>query len=240
MNDAQSIGVLTGVGISAESGIPTFQEIQSGFWSQYNPEELATLRAFQTNPELVWDWYWWRRELIAKSGPNPGHEALSELEKILTQQSRDFTLITQNVDGLHHLAGNKNVIELHGNIMQVKCFRCNQVFANDPSTKEGSIPHCVFCSGLLRPNVVWFGESLPKKSLEMAWNAAQNCDIFFSVGTSGIVQPTASLPLVALQNSATLVEINPNPTTLTSLVTFSIQGNAGTILPNIIKQMNLK
>ena len=236
--DALSITVLTGAGISAESGIPTFRQAQTGLWSQYNPEELATPGAFQDNPELVWKWYRWRQELITRSAPNPGHKALAELESYITRRNRDFTLITQNVDGLHQLAGSKNIIELHGSILRVKCFDCNAVAACDSAITQGEIQHCKMCNGLLRPDVVWFGESLTQEVIENAWNAANHCDIFLSIGTSGIVQPAAELPMVALQNGAIVVEINPHPTPLTSLATYTIQGPAGIVLPELIERLS--
>jgi NAD-dependent deacetylase len=235
LETARSIVVLTGAGISAESGIPTFRQAQTGLWAKYNPEELATPKAFQSNPKLVWQWYQWRRDRVSESEPNPGHKALVKLERNLTRSARDFILITQNVDGLHQRIGSLNVIELHGNIMRVKCFDCNVGMRGEISIFNEDLPRCKFCDGLLRPDVVWFGESIPKEAIEKAWKATNRCDVFLSIGTSGIVQPAASLPMVALQAGAAVIEVNPNPTPLTSLATFSIQGSAGTILPELIK-----
>jgi NAD-dependent deacetylase len=236
---AQSIAVLTGAGISAESGIPTFREVGTGLWAQYNPEELATPEAFRTNPELVWDWYSWRRELISQSVPNPGHEALVKLESFLSSQSRDFTLITQNVDGLHQRAGSRNIIELHGNIMRTKCIGCDVKAVDDLLSLQGGTPRCYHCNGFLRPDVVWFGENLPKNVLDTAWNVANRCEIFMSIGTSGIVQPAASLPLIALKNEAVVVEINPNPTPLSPIANHSLQGQAGVLLPELISLIGI-
>jgi NAD-dependent deacetylase len=230
---AQHVAVLTGAGISAESGVPTFREAQTGLWAKYDPEELATPSAFQRNPRLVWEWYDWRRQLVAAAEPNPGHLALAELEPRVPQ----FTLITQNVDGLHRRAGNLNVIELHGNIQRTICFDDGQVV--DSWTESEEIPpRCPRCGGLLRPDVVWFGESLPQKALHTAFTAAEQCDLFLSIGTSSVVQPAASLPLVALEQDITTVEINPNPTPLTARATYVLPGPSGQILPVLLETLN--
>jgi NAD-dependent deacetylase len=231
---SQKIAVLTGAGFSAESGIPTFREAQTGLWAQYNPEELATPQAFQADPDLVWRWYQWRREIIQKSEPNPGHHALVTIAARLEASGKTFWLITQNVDGLHQRAGNKRVVELHGNIHRSKCFDCG--FPGDEnSSADQELPRCQECNGLLRPDVVWFGEGLPLQALDKAWNAAQNCDLFFSIGTSALVQPAASLPAVALQNGSEVIEINPDITQLSNLATYHLQGASGKVLPEIVK-----
>jgi NAD-dependent deacetylase len=237
---SKSVTILTGAGISVESGIPTFREALTGLWSQYNPEELATPSAFRNNPELVWDWYLWRRELIDQSEPNPGHKTLADLERLFSQQSRGFTLITQNVDGFHRRAGSQNIIELHGNLMRNKCSECNALVPNNRYSFEKEIPHCHFCDGLIRPDVVWFGENLPPDAIDSAWNAATNCDLFLSIGTSALVQPAASLPLLAIENGAVLVEINPNTTHQTQLATYSIKGPAGIVLPGLMERIQPK
>jgi NAD-dependent deacetylase len=229
LKSANHVAVLTGAGISAESGVPTFREAQTGLWARYNPQELATPQAFRHNPKLVWEWYTWRRELVSNAEPNPGHLALVELENKVPQ----FTLITQNVDGLHQRAGSQNIIELHGNIMRTKCFDNGRLVESWPETDEIP-PRCPYCSGLLRPDVVWFGESLPHDALETAFASAQSCDIFFSIGTSALVQPAASLPLEAIQSGAVTVEINPQTTLLTSHVDFVLKGGAGTVLPELV------
>ncbi|MFN8455606.1 MAG: NAD-dependent deacylase [Anaerolineae bacterium] len=214
---AQCVTVLTGAGISAESGVPTFRDAQTGLWAKYSPEELATPRAFRRNPKLVWEWYAWRRELVSQAQPNPGHMALAELEKFVPT----FTLITQNVDGLHQRAGSHNVIELHGNINRTKCFEEGVIIDAWPPTAE-TPPPCPRCGSHLRPDVVWFGENLPPQALEAAIKAAHTCDVFLSIGTSGVVHPAASLPFYALQTGATLVEINPDETPLTTApITYS-------------------
>jgi len=238
IRNAEKITVLTGAGISSESGIPTFREAQTGLWENYNPEDLATPQAFQINPKLVWDWYLWRRKIILMSEPNSGHYSLAEMEHLILSKSGELTLITQNVDGLHKQAGSKLIIELHGNIMTEKCTQCNLQKAGgyDPSP-EIKLPTCEQCGGLLRPNVVWFGESLPTDKLQLAWRAAENCDVFFSIGTSAIVQPAASLPRLARQNGATVVEVNPRPTPLTPYTAHYLQGFAGRILPKLIDKV---
>ena len=226
---ASRVTVLTGAGISAESGVPTFREAQTGLWSRYNPEDLATPQAFRRDARLVWEWYSWRRELVSRAVPNAGHIALAVLEIRFPQ----FTLITQNVDGLHQRAGSKLVIELHGNIQRTRCFEENILVDSWPDTNEVP-PRCPYCSGLLRPDVVWFGESLPPRALEAAWKAADHCQVFLSIGTSSLVEPAASLPHVAIQAGATLVEINPQPTPLTPLADFALQQPAGVALPELL------
>jgi NAD-dependent deacetylase len=226
---ARSIAVLTGAGISAESGVPTFRDAQTGLWSKFKPEDLATPEAFRRNPRLVWEWYQWRRERVGSVSPNPGHAALAELERRVPQ----FTLITQNVDGLHQRAGSKRIIELHGNIVRTKCFAENVVVDSWPETNDVP-PRCPRCGSHLRPDVVWFGESLPDGVFEAADQAARECDLFFSIGTSTVVYPAAALPHTALESCATVVEINPNPTPLTPKAHFALHGPSGVILPQLI------
>ncbi len=236
LREAQYVTVLTGAGTSAESGIPTFREAQTGLWSKYDPEELATPQAFRANPELVLGWYRWRQEIISNAEPNSGHIALARMELILTHHDLDFSLITQNVDGLHQRAGSHNIIELHGNLNRSKCTDCGAILEDDHHTyNSGS--HCVKCGGYLRPDVVWFGENLPSFALQVSWEAAQTCDIFFSIGTSTMVQPAASLPILALQKGAILVEINPNDTPITNHATYSLQGPSGGILPQLVNMV---
>jgi NAD-dependent deacetylase len=189
---ARSAAVLTGSGISAESGVPTFRDAQSGLWECFNPQQLATPEAYRRNPKLVWEWYAWRRELVVEAKPNPGHAALAELERRVSA----FTLITQNVDGLHRRAGSENVIELHGNIMHSKC-SVEGVILDADDTDEVP-PPCPNCGAPLRPDVVWFGEMIPQEAMLAASEAARNCGIFLSVGTSALVYPAASLPSEAL------------------------------------------
>jgi len=226
---AARVAVLTGAGISAESGIPTFREAQTGLWAQYAPTELATPDAFRRNPKLVWEWYAWRRELVARAAPNPGHFALAEME----QQIRSFTLITQNIDSLHQRAGSINVIELHGNIVRTKCF--NEGTVVDTWTSDEIPPRCPHCNGYLRPDVVWFNESLPADALRTAYETAASAEVFFSIGTSAAVQPAASLPVLAHQNGAVTVEINPVSTSLTHQMTHVLTGKAGESLPELVR-----
>jgi NAD-dependent deacetylase len=209
---AKRIAVLTGAGVSAESGVPTFRDAQTGLWAKYTPEELATPRAFRRNPCLVWEWYAWRRTLVADAKPNPAHLALAQMEKLFPQ----FDLITQNVDGLHQRAGSTRVIELHGNISRTKCFDEGAIITNWEDTGDVP-PKCPNCGGLLRPDVVWFEEPLPETEIARAATASTTCDVFFSIGTSTIVYPAAALPFEALRAGATVVEINPQPTPLTML-----------------------
>lgn len=232
LRDASHVAVLTGAGISAESGVPTFREAQTGLWAQYDPQELATPQAFGRNPQLVWDWYAWRRGLISQAAPNPGHYALAKLESRLPR----FTLITQNVDGLHQRAGSQRVIALHGNIMETKCFDRDHLVTSWPQSEERP-PRCPTCGSLLRPNVVWFGENLPAAALQTAVSAAQSCDLFLSVGTSALVQPAASLPLIAVEHGAILVEINPQTTQITRWVDYALTGAAGEVLPRLVESL---
>jgi NAD-dependent deacetylase len=232
LRSSTNIAVLTGAGISAESGIPTFREAQTGLWSQYDPMQLATSEAFHKDPKLVWDWYLWRREIIKTAHPNPGHLSLVDLEIYYPS----FTLITQNVDGLHQAAGSKQVVELHGNIFRSKCSIENLEFTVDPENC-GHPPRCPSCGDYLRPDVVWFGESLPEAALKRALQITQNCQVFLSIGTSALVEPAASFPFFAQNNGATVIEINPQPTLLTNYANLSIRGNAGEVLPHLVKQV---
>ena len=221
---------LTGAGVSQESGLRTFRDAQTGLWAQYKPEDLASPQAFGRDPKLIWDWYAWRREAVKGVRPNAGHYALVEIESRVPE----FTLITQNVDGLHHMAGTKHLLELHGNIQRVRCSEC-YTFAETWGDDTESVPQCAVCSGLLRPDVVWFGEALPRDQLEAAVEAARSCDVFFSIGTSGVVQPAASLAHAARNRGAVVVEVNAEPTPLTSKANYFFQGKSGEILPDLVK-----
>lgn len=226
---ARRVAVLTGAGISAESGVPTFRDAQTGLWARYNPEELATPEAFQRDPKLVWDWYAWRRQLVAHAKPNPGHYALVAME----QRIPELTLITQNVDDLHRRAGSQWVLELHGNLFRTKCLEEGVVVETWEDTGE-TPPRCPRCGAWLRPDVVWFGELLPGAVLREAELAAGHCQIFFSIGTSSLVYPAAELPYTALRNGATVVEINPQSTPLSTQASFALQGPAGVVLPMLL------
>jgi NAD-dependent deacetylase len=221
---------LTGAGVSQESGLRTFRDAQTGLWAQYKPEDLASPQAFARDPKLIWDWYAWRREAVKGVRPNPGHYALAEMEK----RAPGFTLITQNVDGLHRIAGSQHVLELHGNIQRVRCADCYTV-TDTWEDGNDSVPRCEVCGGLLRPDVVWFGEALPRDQLEEAVEAARSCDVFFSIGTSGVVQPAASLAFAAHNRGAVVVEVNAEPTPLTSKANFALHGKSGEILPRLVE-----
>lgn len=230
LRKTSKLTVLTGAGVSQESGLRTFRDSQSGLWAQYKPEDLASPQAFARDPKLIWDWYAWRREAIKGVRPNAGHDALVEIERRIPQ----FTLITQNVDVLHLMAGSQNVLELHGNIQRVRCSEC-YTFTETWGDVTESVPQCEVCGGLLRPDVVWFGESLPRDQLEAAVEAARTCDIFFSIGTSGVVQPAASLAHAARNRGAVVVEINIEATPLTPKADYFLQGKSGEILPQLVK-----
>ena len=228
---ANHVVVLTGAGISAESGIPTFRDAQTGLWARYRPEDLATPEAFQRDPKLVWEWYAWRRELVARAEPNPGHRALVALAERIPK----LTLVTQNVDGLHQRAGSGDVLELHGNIFRTKRFEDNQIVEEWPD--DGEVPpRCPDTHSLLRPDVVWFGEMLPPGVLAHAAMAAGECDIFFSVGTSSLVFPAASLIGETLRRGGLTVEVNPGETPHSSAVSFVLRGPAGEVLPALLEK----
>jgi NAD-dependent deacetylase len=229
---AQRVTALTGAGVSKESGIPTFREAQTGLWARYNPEELATPGAFRRDPELVWEWYQWRRSLVSGAAPNPGHTALAQMAELVPE----FTLVTQNVDGLHQQAGSLDVLELHGNIMRTKCF--DEDLVVETWEEDGRVPpRCPRCGGMLRPDVVWFGEGLQEGVLHRAVQAAMDAEVFLSVGTSGVVQPAAALPLYARQAGALVVEINPDETPLSRLANYVIPHPSGEALPELIRQV---
>ncbi|GAB4374278.1 MAG: NAD-dependent deacylase [Calditrichia bacterium] len=225
---ASSVVVLTGAGISAASGVPTFRGAD-GLWKKFKPEELANFDAFSRNPELVWEWYNWRRDLIKKVQPNVAHYTLVDIENMFPE----FTLITQNVDNLHRVAGSKNILELHGNIMRNKCSECQTPYEGEFDLEAG-IPRCPKCNGLIRPDVVWFGEILPFDVLHAAQEASMQCDIFFSIGTSSVVEPAASLPFIAKGNGAFVVEINTENTPLTESCDEHLRGEATKILPELL------
>jgi NAD-dependent deacetylase len=228
VRDVRSVVVLTGAGTSAESGVPTFRG-EGGLWRQYRAEELATPHAFRRDPGLVWEWYDWRRQLIGDCGPNAAHRTLVEMEKHFD----DFVLVTQNVDGLHRLAGSQNVVELHGDIWRMRCTSACSPGWDDRTSPLPVLPaRCPSCGALARPDVVWFGETLPPAATDAAWAAAQRCQVMLVIGTSAVVQPAASLPVLALQNGAYLVEINPQPTPVSDLVDEAIRKPAAEALPD--------
>ncbi len=234
LKETQTLFVLTGAGVSAESGIPTFRG-SSGLWKNYSATELATPQAFKKNPALVWEWYHWRQSLIVNAEPNPAHYALVKLEEIMPH----FLLLTQNVDSLHQRAGSRNILELHGNIFRTRCLRCDRVAPYKiPEKKSDKILPTCSCDGLLRPDVVWFGESIPHAIWQRAQDFLSHTDTALICGTSGVVWPAAAIPEIARQNNARTIEINLEPTPVSSIVDISIQGKAGDLLQQLISGLN--
>ena len=237
LRDARSIMVVTGAGVSAESGIPTFRDEKDtdALWARFDPMDLATPEAFARDPELVTRWYEWRLSRCAECRPNPGHIALAQLESLTTTAGAGFTLLTQNVDGLHQQAGSREVHELHGSIRVWRCHICSaERPMPDPPFPEHPL-RCTHCAeGIMRPGVVWFGEMLPAPPLAAAERALTTCDLFLSVGTSAVVYPAAAFAYHARTNGATVIEINRDPTPLTDLADLSLMGKAGEILPALV------
>jgi len=229
LREVERVTVLTGAGISAESGIPTFREAQTGVWARFRPEDLASPAAFQRDPSSVWEWYQARREQVLEVQPNPGHLALAAMEGRIPA----FSLVTQNIDGLHHRAGSQRVLELHGNILRSRCVENGHVTTTWDEC-EPIPPRCAQCGSMLRPDVVWFGETLSSDVLESAWQAAEKCDVFFSVGTSALVNPAAMFPYLAQAGGAVIVEVNVSETPLTPDVDYFLKGSAGIVLPALV------
>ena len=258
LDKASRVCILTGAGISAESGIPTFRDKQVGLWEQYRAEDLASVDAFERDPQLVWSWYQWRRQLVQDKSPNPAHLALAKWQQANLQQ---LTLITQNVDDLHEQAGS-TVTHLHGHLWRNRCSQCDTPYATPtaplPSTTDkqsstsnqqlqhsraaasydNELINCPHCQGYIRPDIVWFGESLPVESWQTAEQAAADCEVFISIGTSSLVYPAAGLAQLAKQNGAKIIEINPNPTPNT-LVDITLAQKAGVILPLLVQQLSV-
>jgi NAD-dependent deacetylase len=230
LREAESVAVITGAGISAESGVPVFRG-PGGLWRQYRPEELATPQAFERDPKLVWEWYNWRRELIAATEPNAGHRALTELE----HESPDFTLVTQNVDGLHDLAGSRQVLKLHGDIWSTQCTLCGRRGVNRDVPLDPLPPRCT-ChpEALLRPAVVWFGEPLPFAVWEAAEAAVKRAEVLLVVGTSAVVYPASGLIAIGMRHGAHTIEVNPHVTPVSDAVDLRLAGNAAEILPHLV------
>ena len=226
---AQAITILTGAGISADSGVPTFRGAD-GLWRNFRAEELASPEAFERDPRLVWEWYNWRRELIASKQPNDAHRAIASLES----RVNDFWLITQNVDGLHRAAGSRKLSEIHGNIWMVRCTACSAVTENH-QVPLSLMPHCGPCGGLLRPHIVWFGESLQEEDLARCANQLQACDILLVIGTSGVVYPAAGFASIAKAAGAYVIEVNLDPTPQSDLVDIALHGRAKDLVPILLQ-----
>jgi len=231
MRTARRVVVLTGAGVSAESGVPTFRDALTGLWATFDPRELATPSAFARNPKLVWDWYAQRRAQVATVSPNAGHRALAELEERVPH----FLLVTQNVDGLHARAGSRALVELHGNIARVRCSRDDQIVEHWDERNDALPPRCPACGSFLRPDVVWFEEMLPADAIERAESAARDCDLMLVAGTSGEVYPAAALPHYARAAGARVVEINPNATPLSGLAHDTLRGASAIVLPALVR-----
>lgn len=229
LREARHVCVLTGAGVSAESGVPTFREAQAGLWARYDPMELATPAAFRKDPALVWRWYRWRRDLLSKVAPNAGHVALARLADLVPT----LTLITQNVDGLHQRAGSENVIEFHGNIFDNRCFAedCRASVEADPG---GAVPTCSICGDTLRPGVVWFGEAIPASATNTAMAAVGDCDLFFAIGTSSLVWPAAGFIEMAQRSGTTVLEVNPETTPMSAACDYRLAAESGLVLPKLI------
>lgn len=230
VENANNIVILTGAGISAESGIPTFRGDQ-GLWKDIRPEDIATPEAFAKDPKFVWEWYDLRRQTIIEAEPNPGHYALVELEN----KKEGFTLITQNIDGLHKRSGNKNIIEMHGNIWQMRCTKCGHIYFDYEVPLKQLPPSCKKCGEMTRPNVVWFNEIIPMSTIDACVIAIDNCDVMLIVGTSGVVEPAASMGLMAVRTGKKVIEINLDTTPGTGLYHLSLRGKSGEILPEFYK-----
>jgi NAD-dependent deacetylase len=235
LQNSDHVVVFTGAGMSAESGIATFRDAQTGLWAKFRPEDLATPQAFSAHPARVWSWYEERREKVRDAEPHAGHFALVELESMVPRLS----IVTQNVDSLHQRSGSGNVIELHGNIMRSICHLTSRPIDDEWLAKSNDCPPRSPWAqdGLARPDVVWFGESLPAGAMDAAMNAAVMCDFCFSIGTTSLVQPAASLPLLALENGASLVEINPQETPLSLHADYCLRGSASRVLTSIMQQL---
>lgn len=233
LKTANRIVFFTGAGISAESGIATFRG-KDGLWNKLKPEELASFDAFLRNPDLVWEWYQHRRQILHESKPNRAHEAIAQFEKYF----EDVTVVTQNIDNLHRRAGSNRIYELHGNIERNYCIDCRKDYdMSEFNLNQKQVPKCDECGGLIRPDVVWFGEYLPQRQFSASEGAAEKCDICFVVGTSGVVYPAAYIPITARNGGAMLVEINVEETDMTRLADFSFFGKAGETLPSLLKMI---
>ena len=232
LSAASAVVCLTGAGVSAESGVPTFRDALTGLWSRFDAEELASPEGFERDPGLVWRWYMWRLELLQTAAHNPGHTALAQLAGLCER----FLLVTQNVDDLHEQAGSTDVVHLHGSLLRFRCRGCAQPHhLTEEQRRADSPPACAACGELARPDVVWFGEGLPWQAVEAAAEASYACDLMLVVGTSGLVYPAAQLPLIAKQAGATVIDVNPEPSHLSAVSDLYLQGKSGEILPALAR-----
>ena len=229
---ASGVVCLTGAGVSAESGVPTFRDAQTGLWSRFNAEELASPQGFERDPGLVWRWYMWRLDQLEGASPNPGHRALAELASLCER----FLLVTQNVDDLHEQAGSADVLHLHGSLFEFRCAACAAPYQlRAEERRADSPPACGLCGDLVRPDVVWFGESLPWDAVEEAAAASHRYEVMLVVGTSGLVYPASQLPLIARQAGATVIDVNPEPGPISAIADIVLQGKSGEILPALVR-----
>jgi NAD-dependent deacetylase len=231
---ARRVVVFTGAGISAESGVPTFRDALTGLWERYDAQALATPQAFDDDPDLVWGWYEWRRCLIERVHPNAGHRAVATIET----RAPHTVVVTQNVDDLHERAGSSAPIHLHGSLFTPRCADCSRPAepgpAHEPEEGRRLAPPRCGCGGAIRPGVVWFGEALPEEALEEAVQAATDCDVLLTVGTSGLVYPAAEIPKVASMFGGTVIQVNPQPTPLDAVAGINLHGTAATVLPELV------
>lgn len=230
VQQASRIAVLTGAGMSAESGVPTFRDAQTGLWSRFDPAQLASEEGFRADPALVWRWYAWRRDAVAKAEPNAGHRALAAVDG----RFEWLRIVTQNVDGLHRRAGSRDVIEIHGSITRTICLaRCGFSEDNAAHLPEGEPPRCPNCGDWLRPGVVWFGEMLDPDKLQAAELAARECELMLVVGTSGLVHPAAGLPMIARRAGAEVIVVNPADSELDGIAHRVVRSTAAVALPRL-------
>lgn len=234
LRSAKCVAVMTGAGVSAESRIPTFRDAMTGLWASFDPQKLATPEAFDADPETVSRWYDFRREKCLEAIPNPGHEAITTMQQRLASQGGQLHVLTQNVDGLHQRAGSTGVVELHGSIMRWRCTKTGARITDLPIPLP-TYPMPSASGGLLRPDVVWFGETLPEDALQAAFDAARSCDLFFSVGTSSMVYPAAGFAHLASKHGAMLVEVNPQRTELSMFADVVLTGPSGQVLPEVVR-----
>ncbi len=231
LSGVRRLAVLSGAGMSAESGVPTFRDAQTGLWSQFDPMQLASAEGFRADPPLVWRWYAWRRELVARVQPNAGHRALAQAAGRFDR----LRVVTQNVDGLHQRAGSRDVIEIHGNILRSRCLdECGVTYERPQDLPAGEPPRCPGCGSWLRPDVVWFGEMLDAQALHAAEEAVTGAEVLLVVGTSGLVYPAAGLPMHARRAGAAVIIVNPQPTEIDSTADLVVRGPAGEVLPALL------